>query len=361
MILMELFRERVLGHPPRRSIPPMDGAWRPNDRLEECRALPFDVARPTGLAAAPDGRLFIASGKRVLLANGPDHAKAVEVASFASEVRALAWHPTLGLIAAISGLGLLSGAEGPQTAVLSDCDSGPLRHPTAIAVAADGAVLATEGAQSLPGEAWVRDLMRKGTDGRVLRFAKGETRGKTLASGLAFPAGIGIAPDGNVIVSEAWRHRLLRLTSGKPEIMLDNLPGYPGALLPRAGGWWLSVFAPRSHIVEFVLEEDEFRTRMMTHIDPAFWISPSTDPKEHHFQPVQVGMLRSQNIKKPWAPPRSYGLLVALDDQFAAQSSYHSRSNGTRHGIGGLAMVGDRLFAACEGAHLVLMPQVAAE
>ena len=68
MILMELFRERVLGQAPRRSIPPMDGAWRPNDRLEHCRALPFDVARPTALASAPDGRLFIASSSQPSLA-----------------------------------------------------------------------------------------------------------------------------------------------------------------------------------------------------------------------------------------------------------------------------------------------------
>ena len=361
MILMELFRERVLGHAPRRSIPPMDGAWRPNDRLEECRALPFDVARPTGLASAPDGRLFIASGNRVLLATGPDYASASAVATFPGAVRALAWHPRLNLIAAVSGQGLVTMVDQGNGSVVSDCDGGPLLYPTAVAVAPDGAILATEGSRTLPGEAWVRDLMRKGADGRVVRLANGEGRGTTLADGLAFPSGIGIAPDGTVIVSEAWRHRLLRLTAGKPAVVLDNLPGYPASILPRVGGWWLSLFAPRSHIVEFVLEEDAFRSRMMTHIDPAFWISPSTDPREHHFQPVQVGALRSQNIKKPWAPPRSYGLIVALDDQFTAQTSYHSRSNGTRHGIGALAIAEGILFAACEGANVILMPQAGQE
>ena len=126
MILMELFRERVLGQAPRRSIPPMDGAWRPNDRLEECRALPFDVARPTGLASAPDGRLFIASGNQVLLATGPDYASASAVATISGAVRTLAWHPRLNLIAAVSGLGLVTGLDRGNRSVLSDCDGGPL-------------------------------------------------------------------------------------------------------------------------------------------------------------------------------------------------------------------------------------------
>jgi len=358
MILMELFRERVLGHPPRRSIPAMDGAWRANDRLEECRRLPIDVPNPTGLAWSPDDKLFIASGKKILISAGPDYGSFSELASFSGFVRALTWHPELKLVAAVSGVGVVLGADQPGHKVLVDTDAAPLRHATGVAIAPDGSLFVTEGSATHPGEAWVKDLMRKGSDGRLVKFDAGSATGRTIVNDLAFPTAVALSPDGRPIVSEAWRHRLLRFNGDKTEVVLDNLPGYPSTIMYDQGGWWLSIFAPRSHIVEFVLEEDQFRQRMMDHIDPAFWISPSTDPREHHFQPVQVGALRSQNIKKPWAPPRSYGLIARLDEQFVAQTSYHSRSNGTRHGMGALAIVNGQLMAASEGAHVILLPKV---
>ncbi len=42
------------------------------------------------------------------------------------------------------------------------------------------------------------------------------------------------------------------------------------------GGFWLSFFAVRTHLVEFVLREDDFRQEMMKTIpNPAYWISPA--------------------------------------------------------------------------------------
>lgn len=361
MILLELFRERVLGQAPKRSIPTMDGAWRPNDRLETCARLALDVVQPTGLATGPDGTLFIASGQTILSARGPDYASVSSVGDVGGSVRALTWHPSLGLVAAVTGRGVVLGVDGPKQKVLSETDAGSLKNPTDVVVATDGSVFVTEGSSRIAGEHWVRDLMGKGEDGRLVRFAPGAHKGETIARGLAFPTGVGLEGDGTPIVCEAWRHRLLRIGAKGPQVMLDNLPAYPGSLLADGDGWWLSLFAPRSHIVEFVLEEDGFRQKMMEHIDPAFWISPSTDPREHHFQPVQVGSLRSQNIKKPWAPARSYGLVARLDAAFNPQRSYHSRSNGTRHGISAMTMLEDTLVVASEGANAILRPQIGQE
>ena len=361
MILLELIRERVLGQAPKRSIPTMDGAWRPNDLLETCARLPLQVAQPSALACGPDQTLFLASGKQLLSSRAPDYTSVANVAEFDGSIRGLAWHPSVGLVAAVTGTGLVVGIEKEAGRSLDQSDTGTLRHPTSLTIAKDGTIYVTEGSTRFGGEDWVKDLMAKRADGRLLRYAQDEAKGKTLASGLAFPTAVGLDPAETPVVAEAWRHRLLRFSGGSPQILLDNLPGYPGGLMADNDGWWLSLFAPRSHIVEFVLEEDKFRNKMMEQIDPAFWISPSTDPREHHFQPVQVGALRTQNIKKPWAPARSFGLVAHLDSDFTPQYSYHSRSNGSRHGTSAMTIASDVLLVASQGANAILLPQVKQE
>jgi hypothetical protein len=39
------------------------------------------------------------------------------------------------------------------------------------------------------------------------------------------------------------------------------------------------------------------------------------------------------DVVKPWAPPRSYGLVIRLDEQGLIRYSLHSRFDGRHHGI----------------------------
>ena len=67
------------------------------------------------------------------------------------------------------------------------------------------------------------------------------------------------------------RDRLRR----RPRAVLDNLPVYPSRLAPASsGGFWLTAFAARTQLVEFVLRENAYRRRMMAEIDPEYWIAP---------------------------------------------------------------------------------------
>ena len=45
-------------------------------------------------------------------------------------------------------------------------------------------------------------------------------------------------------------------------------------------------------------------------------------------------------IHKPWAPSRSYGLVVRLDAAMRPVASFHSRANGHRHGVTSAIEVG---------------------
>jgi hypothetical protein len=47
-------------------------------------------------------------------------------------------------------------------------------------------------------------------------------------------------------------------------------------------------------------------------------------------------------------------LVVKLDEQLRPVASFHSRANGSRHGITSVAEVGGRVFAASKGGNAIL-------
>jgi hypothetical protein len=69
---------------------------------------------------------------------------------------------------------------------------------------------------------------------------------------------------------------------------------------------------------------------------------------------MQGGSVRQMGILKPWAPARSYGLVIALDSDLQPVASFHSRSNGMRHGITSAVVHNKQLIITSKGADLVL-------
>ena len=208
-----------------------------------------------------------------------------------------------------------------------------------------------------PGD-WAADLMRKNASGSVwhVSLATGERR--CLAKDLAFPYGLIVdAANNRVIVSEAWKHRLLSipLQGGKPTVVLANLAGYPARMsATRSGGYVLSLFAPRNRLIEFVLLEDNYRNAMLEEIDSRYWIAPSLSASPDFLEPLQSGGVKTMGIHKPWSPSRSYGLVAVLDENFQPVTSYHSRANGTRHGITSAIEHKGNIIATSRGGNVIL-------
>ena len=72
---------------------------------------------------------------------------------------------------------------------------------------------------------------------------------------------------------------------------------------------------------------------MMEEIDPRYWIAPALRSGNTFLEPMQGGSLKTMGVLKPWAPPRSYGLVIRLDDAGPVRYSLHSRVDGKHHGI----------------------------
>jgi hypothetical protein len=336
--ILDLFRGKAV------TIPPLDGAFRPNTVLDEADIF-VSLSEADNLTVRNE-KLLVSSGNAILsIAEGHEP---IVVEAYPSPVTALAVSPSGELAVGLdSGKLIVSGHEAEAPALIHCI--------TALAFSADGSLWLTNGSVHHPLSAWTSDLMQKGASGSLWRCDAAGKNFREVATGLAFPYGLHVETDG-VVVSESWRHRLLRIdASGRQAVVIDHLPGYPARLSPAPdGGAWLSIFAPRNRLIEFVLQEEHYRSDMIKSVPRDYWIAPALSSGRSFLEPLQCGGIRSMGVHKPWSPSRSCGMAVKLDARLQPVSSVHSRANGSRHGTTSAIELGGRLLVASRGGDCVV-------
>lgn len=324
------------------TIPIFDGALKPNQMLEGAEVVAeFEDA---GDIAADREGILVADGARIVRPGGNS-----EVARFDQPVTALCTLPDGGVAVALDGKemrvkgGALDGfaSTGPANA--------PFQAANAISRLGDGRLAVTDGSLQQPFDHWVHDLMGRGGSGRLIVVDPKDGQARELAHGLEYA--FGACPmNGDILVSESWRHRLVAVGNGRPKPMLTRLPVYPSRVVPASGGgFWLTAFTARTQLVEFVLRETAFRRRMMREIEPEHWIAPRLRSGKSYLEPMQGAHLRTMGVLKPWAPPRSYGLVVRLSATGQPVYSLHSRVDGINHGVVAAAEFEGALYLLAKG------------
>jgi hypothetical protein len=336
------------------TIPPMDGALRPNTALDEAEVV-LEVDAPDNLAL-DRGRVLFSSGAEILALPAAKGGRPEPVARFEAPVASLALAAD-GTLAAGLGDGRVVLSGGPHDGRILAPPVG-IGCPTALAFANPDTLFVGHGSAEHGPADWVVDLMARRASGSVWRIDLASGEQACLARELAWPYGLLPDPDGRIVVAESWRHRLLALPTAPgraPEVVLTKLPGYPARLSAAPGGGaWLALFAPRNRLIEFVLLEDDYRAEMMRDVPRAFWIAPALASGASFLEPLQCGAVRTMGIHKPWAPSRSYGLVVRLDALLRPVASLHSRSNGNRHGITSVIEAAGKVYAAAKGGAAIL-------
>jgi DNA-binding beta-propeller fold protein YncE len=351
------------------NIPPLDGPMRPNTALEDLSPVPGgEISEPSDvLPAGGDGSLFVASRSRILRIDshaGPGTATSV-VAELDGPVTALAPAGDRAVLAAVGDQGIVRvDRSGQVEPVVASAAAGALRCPTALAVDPAGDTLyVCDGSRDHVPDEWIHDLMEGNATGRLVAIDRRTGSASVLLDGLAWPAGVAVAPDGTVVFSTAWDHSVRRFDPNgtTPVTVLQRgLPGYPGKLAPAGGGgYWLAVFALRTQLVEFVLMEHEYRQEMMRTIEPEYWIRPALRTLDSALEPIQGGAIKKLGVKKPWAPPRSYGMVLRLDADGEILASLQSPADGTRHGVVSAREHDGRLYVASQGGDVILVREAA--
>jgi hypothetical protein len=344
------------------AIPPLDGALSPNDRLDACKAIGDPLPGLDDVVAAKDGAIYVSAGKQVLRLSGNGFASREVVATFEGDAGGLAQHPDGRLLVCVAGRGLAAiDPAKPSPRWLEAVDGRALAGLLSVTAAPDGRIFAVEGATARLPDQWRHDLMEKRHNGRLITCAGDLGQARTLLSDLYYPYGVSLAADSKLWFTESWAHRVSRMTIGtngaaSPEVVMQNLPGYPARLHGDGrGGFYLGIFARRTHLIEFVLKEDDFREEMMATMPPDFWVAPAYAATGDCLEPMQIGQVKALGIQKPWAPPRSYGLLVHLDANGEAVDSIHSRAGGRFHGITGACATPQGVVIAARGAGQLLL------
>ena len=345
------------------AIPSLDGALSPNDRLDACIPVGAPLPGLDDVVAAHDGSLFVSAGRSVLRLSGAGFATRRLLAEFDGDAGGLAIHPDGDLLICVAGRGLAKfDSARPQPRWLDAVDGHALAGLQSVAVAPDGQIFAVEGSIARTPDAWRHDLIEKRRNGRLIASDAALDVATTVLSDLYFPYGLAVAPDARYLwYTESWAHRVSRIPlpskgAAKPEIVLRNLPGYPARLRSDGhGGYYLALFARRTHLIEFVLREDDFRLEMMATMPADHWIAPAYAGGHDCREPMQIGGVKALGIQKPWAPPRSYGLLMSLDAEGEATNSLHSRASGRFHGITGACATPQGTVIAARGAGQLLL------
>jgi sugar lactone lactonase YvrE len=345
--ILDIFRGKAV------TVPPMDGALKPNTALDDAPAL-LEIEAPDNLCTNGEDIVFSSGNQLFSLAAGGE---AHEISRFNTAVTALAFSPAGELAIALeTGVLRLMTREGALRDLVSPAKLGCV---TALVFDAKGALYLAQGSARHAAGDWAVDLMEKNAEGSVWRIDPATGTATALRQGLAFPNGLLVQNNGSgLVVAEGWKHRLIGVSgdgSRAPDPILSKLPGYPARLSPSGdGGAWLALFAPRNRLIEFTLLEDTYREQMMRDVPREYWIAPALASGASFLEPLQCGGVRTMGVHKPWSPTRSYGLVVKLDAALRPTASYHSRANGRRHGVTSVVEAGGRVLAASKGGNAIL-------
>lgn len=325
------------------TVPSLDGALKPNNRLEEA-SVGIGGDAPDNLVMS-NGQLIWSEGSQIFA--GPEKTL---FAQMKSDVTALATSKAGDLAVALlsDGIKILDAAGQP----IKSLTGSEVSCVTALEFVTSETLVVAVGSTVNPITDWARDLLEQRSSGQLLLLDMTSGQTNMIVENLAYPSGLLLNADGKLIVSEAWACRLLQveLAGGGKVSVMEDLPAYPGRITQsNGGGYWICMFAPRSPLIEFILREPTYRKEMMAEVDPEFWIAPALRSGYSFHEPMQGGALKQMGILKPWAPTRSYGLIIEVDARFVPVCSFHSRAGGKRHGITSALPLDGQLWLTSKG------------
>jgi hypothetical protein len=132
-------------------------------------------------------------------------------------------------------------------------DGEPFGFADGVAIARDGKIYFTQGANAQFAYAAARNFIANQDSGRLLVYDPATETARTLVHDLSFGNGVVLAPDESyALVSDQLRYQIKRYwlageKAGTEEIFVNNLPGFPHNLfLDDAGVLWVALTQPRN-------------------------------------------------------------------------------------------------------------------
>ena len=245
--------------------PGYNGAYAPDSSLAMFEALPIGAHEgPESIARDAAGRIYVSTRDGTILRFGAQGAAPEEWANTGGRPLGLVFDSAGTLFVADGKRGLLAIDTAGTVRLLADSADGTrVEFADDLDVAANGKVYFSDAstkfgvrAQS-DEDASVLDMIEHGAHGRLLEWDPATGRATVVVAGIDFANGVAMTPDQrSVLLCETGRYRILRVGvvgegRGRITPVLEALPGFPDNISRAAGGsYWVALYAPRNALLD---------------------------------------------------------------------------------------------------------------
>lgn len=267
--------------------------WETNNRLRDVEAIGLgEVEGPEDVILDRAGNLY--SGSRhgdIMRFLGPDYKQVEVFAHIGGSPLGMAFDRDENLYVCVGGMGLYRVT--PQR-VVEKCtdetrrswgsisDDSRLRLADDLDIAPDGRVFFSEATVRYEMHDWALDVLEARGNGRIICYDPRNKSTTTVLSGLEFPNGVSIGPDGvSILFAQSSVCRVMRYwfdgpRKGEIRPVIANLPGIPDNInLASDGNYWLALTGMRTPAMDLALRMPGFRKRMTRRLPIDEWLFPN--------------------------------------------------------------------------------------
>jgi sugar lactone lactonase YvrE len=267
------------------AAPAPQGVFALNDELSSCAIFARMPGRgPDTVAFDAIGYLYTGLADGRIVRVSPDGTRITPLAAINGRATGIAFDVEGNLLVADESGGAVHRVEakGSVFPLLNRVEGEPLMLVNDLAVGNDGTVYVTESSTKFTIEQLRLEILEHRPNGRVLAYDPVRRVTRVLLGERHFPNGVVVSRDQESLVfAETTAYRLSRYwlrgaKAGTVETLIDNLPGFPGDVsIAENGGYWLTLLAPRSSIVDALAQWPQIRTAMAR---LPSWLTPQPRP-----------------------------------------------------------------------------------
>lgn len=280
--------------PPVPSTAPDSGtAFALNDRLRDVTEIGLGrIEAPEDVILDREDNLYAGSRHGDIIRFFPPDYERMEVyAHIGGQPLGMAFDRQDNLYVCIGGMGLYrvtpnrhveKATDETNRSLRSVNDDSRLRLADDLDIADDGRIFFSEATVRYEMHEWPVDGLEARGNGRIVCYDPNSNTTRTVLRGLKFPNGVCIASDGqSILFAETWgctvkRYWFAGPKSGKVEMVLDNLPGYPDNInLASDGNYWLALVGMRCPALDLAWRMPGFRRRMSKRLPVDEWLFPN--------------------------------------------------------------------------------------
>lgn len=243
------------------TAPAPEGVYAPNDYLASAKTSVEFPGVPAEAAPGPDGVMHTVFMDGRVARWKPDSNDYEIYADLKVSASGLAFDlaGNLYTVGERDSILFRVSPDGEMTVLVDELDGVKSPFLNDVAVATNGMVYFTESSQKYSFLEVTAEVFEHDPTGRLWAYDPTDQSTRVLLEGLHLANGVAISEDQSfLVIAEATAYQVRRYwlsgsKAGTDEILLDNLPGFPGNINAGSNGmFWMPLLTPRDPALDFL-------------------------------------------------------------------------------------------------------------